>query len=184
MQDSLIKVAFLDRDGVINKEVNYLFEIKHFEFTHKCIDALNILGELGYKIIVVTNQAGIARGFYTEHDYKLLTNWYLKELQRYGVEVLAVYHCPHHPEGKVAKFAEVCNCRKPAPGMINAAMRDFEIDLKNSIIVGDKESDCVAGARAGVGKQYLVNSGHVLREQDYSKYEVYDNLYQLALSLR
>lgn len=152
---------FLDRDGVINVEKNYLHRIDEFEFIDGVFDACRCFSELGFLIVVVTNQAGIARGYYSERDFVKLTDWMLKHFLEQGVNVAAVYHCPHHPE-----FSGECVCRKPNPGMFLKAQRELGIDLSHSILVGDKVSDIQAGNAAGVGLNVLVNSGHSLSEDD------------------
>ncbi|MDE1223759.1 HAD family hydrolase [Vibrio aestuarianus] len=160
MQDNKIKVAFLDRDGVINKEVNYLHKIEDFEYTGGCIAGLKKLRALGYEIIIITNQAGIARGYYSEIQYQLLTDWYRADLKEKGIDVLDIFHCPHHPDGTLANLSKDCDCRKPSPGMIEQAKSKYFIDIKKSILVGDKNSDIHAGERAGITRCFLVKTGH------------------------
>ena len=169
MSRDKIKVAFLDRDGVINKEVNYLYEIDKFQYTKNCITGLVRLKELGFEIIVITNQAGIARGYYSESDYRKLTNWYVSDLAGRGINVLDVYHCPHHPKGKVDNYRKDCLCRKPNPGMIEQALDKYDIDLSLSILVGDKMSDIGAGINAGVGQLFLMTEEEkrILPEENY-----------------
>jgi D-glycero-D-manno-heptose 1,7-bisphosphate phosphatase len=152
-----MKVAFLDRDGVINEEVKYLHSIGDFEYTYKCIAGLKVLISLGYKIIIVTNQAGIARGYYTEDDYLALTKWYLSDLEKNGVDILDVFHCPHHIEGVVRELAINCKCRKPNPGMLLEAIEKYNIDIKNSIMIGDKQLDLDAAFNAGIDFCYLIS---------------------------
>lgn len=152
---------FLDRDGVINVEKNYLHRIDEFEFIDGVFDACRYFIELGFLIVVVTNQAGIARGYYSEQDFAKLTDWMLKRFLDEGVTISAVYHCPHHPD-----FSGECECRKPNPGMILEAQKELDVDLSRSIIVGDKVSDILAGDAAGVGLSVLVNSGHPLSEEN------------------
>ena len=178
-----MKVAFLDRDGVINKEVNYLHKIEDFAYTENCIEGLKNLKSLGFEIIIVTNQAGIARGYYTEEQYKLLTQWYLADLCKAGVKVLDVFHCPHHVNGSVPGLSIDCACRKPKAGMLNKAIEIYDIDVKNSILVGDKISDIEAGIKAGIGTNYLVSSGHCISLEFDSEYPVFDNLYGVSISL-
>ena len=155
---------FLDRDGVINVEKNYLHRIDEFEFIDGVFDACRYFSELGYLIVVVTNQAGIARGYYSELDFSNLTDWMLKCFLDEGVTISAVYHCPHHPE-----FSGECECRKPNLGMIVSAVRKFGIDLKKSILVGDKLSDILAGRKAGVAINVLVKSGHALGDSEMNQ---------------
>lgn len=175
-----MKVAFLDRDGVINKEINYLSKIADFEYTENCIQGLKTLSSLGYRIIIVTNQAGIAKGYFNEKDYFILTNWYLNDLKLSEVEVLDVFYCPHHSDGVHELYSTDCNCRKPKPGLLAKAISKYDIDLKHSIMVGDKVSDVEAGLAAGVNSVYLVESGHELSHEVYGNYEVFENLFSLS----
>lgn len=179
-----MKVAFLDRDGVINQEVNYLHEINKFEYTYKCIDGLKMLIKLGFRLIIITNQAGIAKGLFTERDYYSLTDWYLNDLKNNDIDILDVYHCPHHNEGIVKSLSIDCECRKPKPGMINSAIKKYDIDLSSSILIGDKISDIMAGINAGIKKQYLVKSGHIFDYDDIpSDVCVEEDLYHVAKRL-
>lgn len=177
MQHNRIKVAFLDRDGVINEEVHYLHQIKDFKYTENCIEALKKLNTLGYKIVIVTNQAGIARGYYSEEQYRDLTAWYRTDLKEHGVEILDVLHCPHHPDGTISEFAVECECRKPKPGMLLTANQKYNINLEQSIMVGDKVSDAEAAISAGIKQVYLVKGEYVPVETDY---KIFGNLYDVA----
>jgi len=175
-----MKAVFLDRDGVINKEVNYLHRVEDFEFTEGCIEGLQRFKEKGFQFIVVTNQAGIAKGYYSETQYQTLTSWMRNALRKNGIEILDVLHCPHHPDGVVEDLAIHCACRKPEPGMIITAMARHEIDLTESILVGDKVSDAEAGLRAGIEKCYLVKTGHDLPTLINDRIEVLENLIDVA----
>lgn len=157
------KALFLDRDGVINKEKNYLYKIEDFEFIDGVFEACRYFQDKGYLLIIITNQAGIARGKYTEDEYQLLTSWMIKEFEKENTIISKVYHCPHHPE-----FSSECECRKPNIGMLLEAKKDFDIDMSQSILVGDKNSDIEAGINAGVGMNYLVRTGHkILKDNSY-----------------
>ena len=146
-----MEVAFLDRDGVINKDTGYLYKIDEFEFTEGCIEALSLLQQKGFSIIVVTNQSGIGRGYYTEADYQMLTQWYRQQLSDNGITITAVFHCPHKPEDQ-------CTCRKPKPGLfLQAKARYPEIDFLSSIMVGDKLSDIQAAQSAGIERCFLIS---------------------------
>lgn len=136
------KAVFLDRDGTINVEKNYLYKIDDFEFLPGVIDALRFFQERGYLLIIVTNQSGIARGYYTEEAYIELTNWMKIALAEQDVHIDAVYYCPHHPNGKVAKYSVDCECRKPKLGMYMKAQQDFLLDITKCIAIGDKIRDC------------------------------------------
>lgn len=172
------KALFLDRDGVINKEKNYLYKIEDFEFIDGVFDTCRYFQDLGYLIIVITNQAGIARGKYTEKDFDILTTWMIKEFEKEKITISKVYHCPHHPD-----FSGECACRKPNTGMLIQAQNEFDLDLSQSILVGDKNSDIEAGIKAGVKLNYLVRTGHKFLEHTFAvpvvntidklKYEVF-----------
>lgn len=144
------KALFLDRDGVINVEKNYVYRIEDFEFTPGIFAICRHFQEKGYWIFVITNQAGIARNYYTEKDFDILTAWMKEQFEENAIHISGVYHCPHHPE-----FTGPCKCRKPEPGMILAAKQDFNLDLENSILVGDKKSDLDAGKNAGILNNYF-----------------------------
>ena len=118
------KAAFLDRDGVINVDRGYVGKIEDFSWCDGVFEGLLRLKELGFELVIITNQSGIARGYYSEADFKNLTKWMLIGLEKQGISVLKVYHCPHAPELG-------CECRKPKPGMILKAASELEIDLKN-----------------------------------------------------
>lgn len=144
------KALFLDRDGVINVEKEYLYKKKDFEFIDGIFELCHFYQKLGYKIVVVTNQSGIARGYYSEEDFNSLSLWMREKFLENDIVIDAIYHCPHHPD-----ISGKCNCRKPKAGMLLDAKRDLELDLENSIIVGDKERDIEAGINAGLSLTYL-----------------------------
>lgn len=179
-----MKVAFLDRDGVINKEVRYLHKVDNFEYTYRCVDALKTIRDQGFEIIIVTNQAGIARGYYTEDDYNILTEWYLNDLSDKGVHILDVAHCPHHPQGEVSELSIHCECRKPAPGMIVDMLKKYKIDVTTSIMVGDKTSDLMAAKRAGIQRGFLVKSGHPIDFSELNDWVVMRDLYEVSQYLK
>ena len=139
------KALFIDRDGVINIDKVHVSEIARFEFTDGIFDLCRRYTDAGYRIIVITNQAGIAKGLYTEHDFLVLTRWMIDEFKSQGIEIDEVYHCPHHPY-----FTGRCNCRKPEPGMILEATEEFGLDISCCVLIGDKESDLESGRRAGI----------------------------------
>ena len=168
------KALFLDRDGVINKEKNYLYKIEDFEFIDGVFETCRYFQEQGYLIIIITNQAGIARGKYTENDFDILNRWMLKEFQKENVIISKVYHCPHHPD-----FSGECECRKPKPKMILDAKDDFNLDLNKSILVGDKNTDIEAGINAGIKNNFLITTGHVIKNNQFSV-ETVDCLIELT----
>ena len=178
-----MKVAFLDRDGVINKEINYLYKINDFEYTSNCKEGLKILIQKGFQIIIVTNQAGIAKNIFSESDYYNLTNYYITELKNSGIEILDIFHCPHHHNAKNIKYKKRCNCRKPRPGLFLQAQNKYDIDMDNSITIGDKISDIEASIKAKVGRHFLVKSGHKIEITDDDRFDIHQDLFRVALSL-
>ncbi len=149
---------FLDRDGVINVDTGYVGSWDRFVFLPGVIEALRLIAALGFEIGIVTNQAGIGRGYYSESDYLETTSRMLAHLRRCGIFITAVAHCPHHAsEATNSYYRKRCGCRKPMPGMLTAIAAIHEVNFENSYIIGDKESDLVAGARAGIPErcQYL-----------------------------
>ena len=158
------KALFLDRDGVINVEKDYLYKIIDFEFIDGIFDICRYYQKLGFIIIVVTNQSGIARNYYTEKDFDNLTTWMLSEFSSRSIEIKKVYYCPHHPD-----ISGECSCRKPNPGMLIKASEVFNIDLKNSIMIGDKERDILAGINAGLTTTYLFDESKSVRVSKANK---------------
>jgi len=189
---ALCKAAFLDRDGVINVDRAYVSRWEDFEFVPGAVEAMRALKQAGFALVVVTNQSGIARGYYTEDQYQALTIAIKQALAEAGAAVDAVYHCPHHPAGAVAGLAVECECRKPAPGMIHRAARELNLSLPDSILVGDKPSDTQAARAAGVGKAYIVHSdnaesGPGLAGADAAYFDLYScvaDLYGTPLNLQ
>jgi D-glycero-D-manno-heptose 1,7-bisphosphate phosphatase len=145
------KVAFLDRDGVINRDSGYIGRVEDFVLLPGVAAALKLLRDAGYSLVVVTNQSGIGRGFYTENDYQRVTTHMRALLAAEGIEFEAVLHCPHAP-------AEHCSCRKPMPGLLIKGAADANAALKASILFGDKDSDIAAGRAAGVSQCFLVGA--------------------------
>jgi len=152
---------FFDRDGVLNEEVGYLHEIEKFKWIDGAGDAIKLCNEKNFLAVVVTNQSGIARGLYAEDDTKKLHNFMQTELEKFGAHIDAFYYCPHHPEGKVAAYRKICDCRKPEPGLILRACKDFDIDVAKSILIGDGARDIEAGRRAGIGKLIRFQGGNL-----------------------
>jgi len=143
------KTIFLDRDGIINEDKDYAYKIEDLEFIDYAIDGMRRMQNLGYGLIIITNQAGIAKGKFTEEDYFAFRNEMHKRLKENGVIINAEYFCPHHQEGKIEKYKIDCNCRKPKPGMLEQAAKDFNLDLKKCFMIGDTSSDILAGKNAG-----------------------------------
>ena len=143
-------VLFLDRDGVINVDVGYLSDPAQLEFIPGAIEAMKEAQTRGYDIIVVTNQSGVARGYYTEEDVQALYAEMSRRLEAEGVHILAYYYCPHHPEGIVEAYKKACDCRKPNPGMLTKAIEEWHVDVDGSFLVGDKPSDVEAAEAIGM----------------------------------
>ena len=156
---------FLDRDGVVNIDKHYLYKIEDFEFVDGIFGLCHHYLQKGYKIIIVTNQSGIAQGFYTEADYKKLTDWMINQFKQQSIPITAVYHCPHHP-----KINGECECRKPKPGMLIRAAKEHNIDLSNSIIIGDKQSDIEAGSAAGI-LVYILQAQTCIKDYTFTHYQ-------------
>ena len=164
-----IKTIFLDRDGVINEEVNYLYQIENFKFIDGVFEACLHFQRLDYKIIVVSNQSGIARGYYSEKDYKRLTSWMLDQFCQKNISVLDTFYCPHGPDSK-------CFCRKPKPGMFIDARHKHNIRMDESWMIGDKETDITAAKNAGIRNTILVRSGHINDELNSNAKYVIDSV--------
>jgi D-glycero-D-manno-heptose 1,7-bisphosphate phosphatase len=146
-----MKVIFLDRDGVINKDIGYVHKIKDFEFIDGVFDSCRDLINLGFELIIITNQSGIGRGYYTVDDFVILNKWMLNEFQKAGIKILEVLFCPHKPEDN-------CKCRKPKTGMLDFANQKYKVDKMNSWLIGDKETDIMAATNFGIKNTILINN--------------------------
>ena len=166
-----IKTIFLDRDGVINKEVGYLSRVTDFKFIKGVFDACLYFQHLDYKIIIISNQSGIARGYFNENDYLKLTEWMLGQFNNNGIKILDIFYCPHSPESS-------CECRKPKPGMFLEAKNQYNIDMKNSWMIGDSESDIKAANAARISNTILVRSGHLIDEPNSNSKFIIDSIKQ------
>lgn len=164
-----IKTIFLDRDGVINKDIGYLYEIDKFEFIDGIFKSCRHFLSLGFSIIIVSNQSGIERGFYSERDYQIVTKWMLDQFEKNDIKILDAFHCPHVPDSN-------CNCRKPLPGMFLESKRKYNIDMGLSWIIGDKETDIVGGRAAGIEHSILVNSNQLDRNVKSSASHTIDSI--------
>ena len=150
------KALFLDRDGVINQEINYLYRIEDVRWVEGIFPLCRAAQSLGYKLIIVTNQSGIGQGLYTSAQFEHLMAWMTAEFLKQGITLTAVYHCPFHPEHGVGPWKRDHEDRKPAPGMLLRAARDHALDLPQSILVGDRCSDLAAAQAAGLRAAYLL----------------------------
>ena len=157
----MTSALFLDRDGIINEDRNYVFRPEDFNFIDGIFDLCHAAMQSQFAIIVLTNQAGIARGLYTEADFNQLTEWMICRFEEQGIAIRKVYYSPFHPTCGIGKYRKDAFCRKPNPGMILAARDEFGLDLRLSILVGDKLTDIEAGSRAGVRLNVLVTSEKV-----------------------
>lgn len=158
------KAIFLDRDGTLNIDHGYVHEIDDFQFIAGSIEALQALKKLGYLLVLVTNQSGIARGYFTEAQFLTLTEWMDWSLADRGVDLDGIYYCPHHPEG-VGEFRQDCDCRKPKAGMLLQAIKELNIDPAQSFMVGDKIEDLQAGIAAKVRSKILVKTGKPITKE-------------------
>jgi D-glycero-D-manno-heptose 1,7-bisphosphate phosphatase len=152
------KALFLDRDGIINIDHGYVHKIEDFEFIDGIFELCRLSIAKGYQIFVITNQAGIARGYYDQATFEALSQWMVNAFAEQAITIDKVYYCPHHPTKGVNKFVMPCHCRKPEPGMIIQAQQEFSLVLAESIFIGDKVSDMQAASNAGIKCKILVNS--------------------------
>ncbi|MDY0327634.1 MAG: D-glycero-beta-D-manno-heptose 1,7-bisphosphate 7-phosphatase [Arcobacteraceae bacterium] len=166
------KAVFIDRDGVINVEKDYVYRIEDFEFIDGVFDSCRYLQDLGYILIVITNQSGIGRGYYKEEDFANLTFWMVGEFAKNGVNIANVYHCPHAPNVE-------CNCRKPKTGMIDSAVEKFDIDVSKSYLIGDKISDIECAKNANIKTSIHVKSGHRFDESESSADFIIDSIKEI-----
>lgn len=181
------KAIFLDRDGTINVDKDYLYEVEKFEFVEGALEGLKLLYNLGYILIVVTNQAGIARGYYTEEDLKKVNDFMKEKLLENGIKISKCYFCPHHKDKGIGKYKIDCECRKPKPKMLLDGIKEFNIDPKQSYMIGDKLSDVYAGLNAGV-KSVMVETGkeiteEIKKEVSEKNVQIYKTIYEFATNI-
>lgn len=173
----MTKAVFLDRDGTINEEVHYLHECDKMKFIPGTVEALRLLKEKGYLLIVITNQSGVGRGYFSREDVDRLHEYMNQLLREEGAEIDGFYCCPHVEEDK-------CACRKPKTGMYLKAQEDFDIDMKRSYMVGDKITDILGAEELGCGVGLLL-SGHDISEAYLQQYRecCYRDLLEFARTL-
>ena len=152
------RALFLDKDGVINVDHGYVCTPERTDFIDGIFDLCRAATQYGFLNVVVTNQAGIARGYYTEQQFLAYMDWVRDEFRKRDAQLDAVYYCPHHPVHGIGGYLRDCDCRKPKPGMILAAQRDLDLDLPCSVLAGDQPGDVAAGEAAGVGACFVVPS--------------------------
>ena len=158
INNPLRKAAFLDRDGVINKDKGYVGRWEDFEFVPGALRGMKLLQNMGYVLVIVTNQSGLARAYYSEEQYQALNRQIYAALKQARIQVGGIYHCPHHPKGVVPELSIHCECRKPAPGLLIRASRDLSLSMQDSLLIGDMPSDIEAARAAGLAKAYAVSS--------------------------
>jgi D-glycero-D-manno-heptose 1,7-bisphosphate phosphatase len=178
------RAVFLDRDGTINVEQKFLHRPEEFHFIPGAAQAIRLLKEAGFLVIVVTNQSGIARGYYDDAAVNRLHRYMDGELIRFGASIDAYYFCPHHPEYSIDSKGKACGCRKPLAGMLLKAAADFSLDLSVSFIIGDKLADVQAGLNAGC-RSFLVRTGYGAEEAAKlpADVSVYDDLLAAARAI-
>jgi D-glycero-D-manno-heptose 1,7-bisphosphate phosphatase len=153
------RAIFVDRDGTINEDIGYVSRPEELKLYPFAAEAIRLANAAGFKLIIVTNQAGIARGLYSEEDLSAIHALMTEEFLRQGARVDAIYYCPHHPEIGDGKYRLACECRKPRPGLLKTAALDYGIDLSRSYVIGDKASDIELAANTG-SKGVLVLTGY------------------------
>ncbi|MFA6075345.1 MAG: D-glycero-beta-D-manno-heptose 1,7-bisphosphate 7-phosphatase [Negativicutes bacterium] len=146
----LKRAVFFDRDGVLNVDHGYVYKPDDWQWTPGAIEAIKWCNDNNFLVVVVTNQSGVARGYYTETDVVSLHDWVNEDLRKHNARIDAFYYCPHYPDAKNLEYAKECACRKPQPGMLLQAIARFDIDADSSIMFGDKPSDIEAATAAGI----------------------------------
>jgi D-glycero-D-manno-heptose 1,7-bisphosphate phosphatase len=163
------RALFLDRDGVINIEKNYVHRIEDFEFIDGIFELCKTAQDLGFHLFVITNQAGIGRGYYTEQEFHQLTEWMLERFGERNINISKVYFCPYHPTAGIGKYRRESFDRKPNPGMLLKAAQEFDLHLPSSILIGDKISDIEAGQAAGIRHNlHLLPKGQSASPQEFT----------------
>ncbi len=171
------RAVFLDRDGVIIADTGYIDSVSRVFFLPGVAENLKKLKEKGFMLVIVTNQSGVARGYFSVQTLKGINKNILDRLKIQGVEIDSIYFCPHHPEGKIKEYAVQCDCRKPLPGMIIRAAQELNIDLSLSFLIGDSERDILAGQSAGCKTILLKNLKKELNS-DVKPDKIVENLQQ------
>lgn len=160
------RAVFLDRDGTIIEDTGYIHLRSKIKFLPRVSQAIKLLNKNGAKVIIITNQSGVARGYFTEETVKEINSYIQESLAKQGAFINKMYYCPHHVEGIIEEYTRECYCRKPNPGMIEKAAYEFNLDLKNSFVVGDKISDMEAGYRAGCQTILLEDTGSLNKREE------------------
>lgn len=180
------KAIFLDRDGVIIQEPpHYIYRPDQLKFIPGSIEAMKLLNKNDFKVVIVTNQAGVAKGYYLEKDVISFNQLMRDELMLYDVYIDAIHYCPHHPDSKIRKYRLDCDCRKPRSGMLKKSEKELDIDFKHSYMIGDKKSDIDAGNRVGC-KTVLVLTGYGIEESKNNNIDcdfIANNLYDAIINI-
>lgn len=148
--------VFFDRDGVLNVNLGFVYLPEDFHWIDGAIKTIKFFNNAKYLVFVVTNQSGVARGYYTEHDVQQLHKWMNAELAKQAAHIDAFYYCPHYPDAKLEQYRKICQCRKPMPGLIQQAIQEWPVKPTQSFLIGDMDTDLKAAATAGI-KGYLFN---------------------------
>ncbi len=157
--ETAAKAVFFDRDGTLNVDVHYLHRVEDFAWMPDAKEAVRYLNDRGYLVFVITNQSGVARGYFPEQDVLTVYEWMQNDLKKSGAHFDGMYYCPHHPHGSVPEYTKDCDCRKPKPGLINAACEKYHIDKRQSLLFGDKVSDMECAENAHIrGVRYQSGS--------------------------
>lgn len=164
------RAVFLDRDGTINVDKDYLYRIEDFVYLPGVKDGLKILQNAHFMLIIITNQSGIARGYYTEEDLKKLNHWMLNDLAQSGISMTDVLYCPHHPQAVIGKYRKKCDCRKPGQELFYIAAQKYNIDISKSYVIGDKLRDItLCNSKQNAPQGYLL----------YSEYKEEGNIHRI-----
>lgn len=169
------KAVFLDRDGTINVDRDYLYKAEDFRYIEGAVDGMRTLCQMGYLLVIITNQSGIARGYYSEEEYRTLEKWMLEDLKSKNIDVAGIYYCPHHPEATVTQYRTVCQCRKPGTELFWRAQRDLDIDMDHSFAIGDKERDLSICEESGVKGILFDSNGTGKQKHSSGHFSVCDN---------
>lgn len=162
------KAVFLDRDGTINEEMGYINHASRFKLFEFSLKAIKILNEAGFKVFIITNQSGLARGYFEQQLLDEIHESLLQQAQKENAKIEKIYYCPHHVDGVVEEFKRNCNCRKPKPGMLLQAQKEYNISLKDSYLISDRYKDIKLAHTMGL-KPVLVMTGYGLGEFTYKK---------------
>ncbi|MGE0171138.1 MAG: D-glycero-alpha-D-manno-heptose-1,7-bisphosphate 7-phosphatase [Oligoflexales bacterium] len=168
-QSSGVPTIFLDRDGVLNEDKGYVVKPEDLRLLPGVVEGLKTLKNLGYRLVVITNQSGIARGYFSEREVEEFHEHMNRHLQQAGsVPIDAFYICPHHPKGTIPQYSSICECRKPGTGLVELALDEYAIDTSKSFFIGDKESDILCGKQMGLRTIHVVGRYEQNAQADYT----------------